>query len=271
MSSEERSKAGEREIDSLKPVYVISFCYQVAFVGNALIWRPYLLYCACMRSLSKALWAVLSLPVMLNSCYFNSTGSLIDKAQYEARANAADLNVSPNPVVYQNGSNYYIELPRYRYGHPVKLQYSVFDQESPMEASMEPRGMGMYRISEEYARYLTGQGKKTDELFSMQEVANADEVKMLSRRIPVVKKADDHMVAYSYESPNSGWLYAAVPFNWLLVDLPVTVVENAVIVAGVAGVIWLLAEADDDCDDCHHHHHKPHKHGKHKKHHKRHR
>ena len=224
-----------------------------------------------MRSLSKALWAVLCLPVILNSCYFNSTGSLIDKAQYEARANAADLNVSPNPVVYQNGSNYYIELPRYRYGHPVKLQYSVFDQESPMEASMEPRGMGMYRISEEYARYLTGQGKKTDELFSMQEVANADEVKMLSRRIPVVKKADDHMVAYSYESPNSGWLYAAVPFNWLLVDLPVTVAENAVIVAGVAGVIWLLAEADDDCDDCHHchhHHHKHHKHDKHKKHHK---
>ena len=113
---------------------------------------------------------------------------------------------------------------------------------------------GKSKLQEEYARYLTGQGKKTDELFSMQEVANADEVKMLSRRIPVVKKADDHMVAYSYESPNSGWLYVAVPFNWLLVDLPVTVAENAVIVAGVVGVIWLLAEADDDCDDCHHCH-----------------
>ena len=90
-----------------------------------------------MRSLTKTIGAVLCLPVMLNSCYFNSTGSLIDKAQYEARANAADLNVSPNPVVYQNGSHYYIELPRYRYGHSVKLQYSVFDQESPMEASLE--------------------------------------------------------------------------------------------------------------------------------------
>jgi hypothetical protein len=101
-----------------------------------------------MRSLTKTIGAVLCLPVMLNSCYFNSTGRLIDNAQYEARANAADLNVSTNPVVYQNGSNYYIELPRYRYGHPVKLQYSVFDQESPMEASLEPRGMGMYSISE---------------------------------------------------------------------------------------------------------------------------
>ena len=252
----------------MTPVYVISFCYQAEFVGNALIFDVCICYIVCMRSFTKVICAVLCLSGMLSSCYFNSTGRLLDNAQYEARANAADLNVSPNPVVYQNGSNYYIELPRYRYGQPVKLQYSVFDQDSPAVASMESRGMGMYRISEGYARYLTGQGKKPDELFSMQEVANADEVKLLSRRIPVVKKADDHMVAYSYESPNSGWLYAAVPFNWLLVDLPVTVAENAVIVAGVAGVIWLIAEADDDCDDCHHHHHHHHKHHKHKKHHK---
>lgn len=221
-----------------------------------------------MRSFTRVICAVLCLSGTLSSCYFNSTGRLLDSTQYEARANAADLNVSPNPVVYQNGLNYYIELPRYRYGQPVKLQYSVFDQDSPTEASMEPRGMGMYRISEDFALYLTGQRKKPAELFSMQEVANADEVKMLSRRIPVVKKADDHMVAYSYESPNSGWARAAAPFNWLLVDLPVTVAENAVIVAGVVGVIWLIAEIDDDCDDCHHHHHKHHKHDKHKKHHK---
>lgn len=247
-------------MDSRKLFYDISFCNQACFGGNSLIRRWYLVYCVYMRSLTKTIGAVLCLPVMLNSCYFNSTGRLIDNARYEARANAADLNVSPNPVVYQNGSNYYIELPRYRYGNPVKLQYSAFDQESPMEASLEPRGMGMYRITESFALYLTGQGKKPAEQISMQEVTNADEVKRLSRRIPVVKKADDHMVAYSYESPNSGWLHAAAPFNWLLVDLPVTVAENAVIVAGIAGVIWLIAEADDDCDDCHHHHHHHHRH-----------
>ncbi len=28
---------------------------------------------------------------LLNSCYFNSTGRLLDKARYEARANTADL------------------------------------------------------------------------------------------------------------------------------------------------------------------------------------
>ena len=212
-----------------------------------------------MRSFARVMWAALCLPMVLNSCYFNSTGRLLDKAQYEARANAADLNVSPNPVVFQNGSNYYIELPRYRYGSPVKLQYSVFNQKTSEEASLEPRGMGVFRISKDYALYLTGQGKKPAGLISLQEVANADEVKMLSRQIPVVKKADEHMVAYSYTSPDAGWLHAAVPFNWLLVDLPVTVAENAAIVAGVAGVIWLIAEIDDG-DDCYHHHHHRHHH-----------
>ena len=50
-------------------------------------------------------------------------------------------------------------------------------------------------------------------------------------------------------------MYVAVPFNWLLVDLPVTAVENAAIAACVVGVVYLLAEADDDeCPYCHHEH-----------------
>ena len=222
-----------------------------------------------MRCFSKVMWGILCLPMVLNSCYFNSSGWLLDQAQYEARVNAADLNASPLPVVYQNGANYYIELPRYRYGKPVKMQCFAFDQDAPEAASMEPRGMGMYRIPKSFALYLTGQGQKSAEVISLQEVENADEVKMLSRQIPVVKKADNHMVAYSYTSPNSGWLHAAVPFNWLLVDLPVTVVENAAIVAGIAGVVWLIAEVDDDdCDDCYHYHHHHHHHHDHKKSHK---
>ena len=80
-------------MDSRKLFYAIYFRNQGFFGGNALIRRWYLVYCVCMRSLTKTIGAVLCLPVMLNSCYFNTTGSLIDKAQYEARANAADLNV----------------------------------------------------------------------------------------------------------------------------------------------------------------------------------
>ncbi len=212
--------------------------------------------------------ALLCLSGMLSSCYFNSTGRIYAAAQYEARANTADLNKAPNPVVYQNGENYYIELPRYRYGQPVKLQYSVFDQEEPAPAQMDFRGIGMFRISKEMALYLTGQTHKPARVTEVTEVPDAAEIKLLSRRIPVVKKADDHMVAYSYESPNSGWLHVAAPVNWLFVDLPVTVVENAAVVAAVAGVVWLVVEGlEDDCDDCcddyHHHHHHHHRHHHH--------
>ena len=210
-----------------------------------------------MRSLYRAIVAALCLPGLLNSCYFNSTARLYDSAEYEARANAADLNSMPNPVVYQNGNSYYIELPRYRYGTPLQLQYSVFDQEQASEPSLEPRGTGVYRIPQDLALYLTGQGGKVPEVFSMEEVPQAEEIKQLSRRMPVVKRAAERQVCYTFRSPNATWLRVAAPFNWLLVDVPVTVVENAAIVAGVAGVIWLLVEVDDDdcCDDKHHHGH----------------
>lgn len=212
-----------------------------------------------MRSQYRAIVAALCLPGLLNSCYFNSTARLYDSAEYEARANAADLNSMPNPVVYQNGSSYYIELPRYRYGRPLQLQYSVFDQEQAPEPCLEPRGTGVYRIPEELALYLTGQGGKVTELFRLEEVPDAEEIKQLSRRMPVVKRMAERHVHYTYHSPDATWLRVAAPFNWLLVDVPVTVAENAAMLAGVAGVIWLLAEVDDDdCDDCHHHGHRHH-------------
>lgn len=214
-----------------------------------------------MGRLSRAIVAVLCLPGVLNSCYFNSTARLYDLAEYEARAEAADLNKAPNPVVYQNGSSYFIELPRYRYGTPLRLHRTVFDQEQTPSPSLEARGTGMYRIPEALALYLTGQGGQMNEMFSLEEVPEAEEIKQLSRRMPVVKRVVERQVSYTYHSPDAAWLRVAAPFNWLLVDVPVTVAENAAMLAGVAGVIWLLAEVDDDdCDDCHHHGHRHHHH-----------
>ena len=46
----------------------------------------------------------------------------------------------------------------------------------------------------------------------------------------------------------------AAPFNWLLVDLPVTVLENDAIIAVFAGCLYLAMEDDDCDDDCDHHH-----------------
>lgn len=214
-----------------------------------------------MRCLYSGIVAGLCVLGLLNSCYFNSTARLYDRAEFSARANAHDLNTMPDPVVYQNGNSYYIELPRYRYGTPLRLHRSVFEQEQASEPILEARGTGMFRIPAELALYLTGQGGKMNEMFSLVEVAGTEEIKLLSRRIPVVKRVVERQVDYTYQSPDAMWLRVAAPFNWLLVDVPVTVVENAAMVAGVAGVIWLLAEVDDDdCDDGHHHGHHHHHH-----------
>ena len=216
-----------------------------------------------MRTLFRFIISALCIPGLLNSCYFNSTAKIVDKASYEAQANTADLNKAPNPVVYFDGTRYYIELPRYRYGTPLSIQHSVFDDE-PTEAVAEKRGDAMFLISESFAKYLTGQGGKEKVSSILVEVPNGEDLKKYSQRIPVVKKATERTVSYTYRSPNAGWLYAAAPFNWLLVDLPVTVAENAAIAAGVAAVIWVLVEADDDDDDFyphhHHHHHHHHRH-----------
>ena len=132
-------------------------------------------------------------------------------------------------------------------------------QEQTPSPSLEARGTGMFRIPEELALYLTGQGGQMNEMFSLEEVPEAEEIKQLSRRMPVVKRVAERHVHYTYHSSDAAWLRVAAPFNWLLVDVPVTVAENAAMLAGVAGVIWLLAEVDDDdCDDCHHHGHRHH-------------
>lgn len=196
--------------------------------------------------------AGLLIAALMNSCYFNSTGRLLDKARYEARANTADLKTSPNPVVYTNGTEYYIELPRYRYGKPVRLQY--FPSEQPQEPVSEKRGMGLFRIPSEYAQYLTGQGKGTKEPLFLEEVPDAERVKTQCSTLPVVKASGDKMVSYTYESPNAGLIRVAAPFNWLLVDLPVTVLENGAIIAVFAGCLYLAMEDDDCDDDCDHHH-----------------
>lgn len=200
--------------------------------------------------------AGLLMVALMNSCYFNSTGRLLDKARYEARANTADLKTAPNPVVYTNGTEYYIELPRYRYGIPVRLQYALSEQSQ--EPVSEKRGMGLFRIPAEYAQYLTGQGKGAKEPLFLEEVPDAEGVKAQCSTMPIVKPAGDKMVSYTYESPNAGLIRLVAPFNWLLVDLPVTVLENGVIIAAFAGCLYLAMEdddCDDDCDDHHHHCH----------------
>lgn len=203
---------------------------------------------------------------LLNSCYFNSTGRLLDRAQYEAYATTADLSTQPAPLVYTDGTGYFIELPRYRSNGAPKLQYSIFGQSNENTAPPEKRGVGMFRIPEDYANWLTGRGRRVENAAFMVEMPNAEAIKARCSTLPVVKAPGNRTINYTYRSPNAGWMYVAVPFNWLLVDLPVTAVENAAIAACLVGVAAILSE-NDECPLCGHdydsHHHRHHCHHHH--------
>ena len=190
---------------------------------------------------------------LLNSCYFNSTGRLLDRVEYEARATTADLETQPVPLVYTDSSEYYIELPRYRNGATPQLHYTLFNmQDCPADAA-EKRGMGMFRIPQDYADWLTGKGRKVTTVTFLEEMPDAATIKARCTTIPIVKKAGERVVNYTYRSPNAAWMNVAVPFNWLFVDLPVTIAENAAIAACAVGIVFLMLEDDDDeCPHCGH-------------------
>ncbi len=192
----------------------------------------------------------IALTALLNSCYFNSTGKLRDYASFQASANTADLATSPTPQVLSDGYAYYIELPRYRFGPPVKLQYFVFDQNPVPLNAKEQRGTGLFRIPKEYAMYLIGKESNVTTALTLEEVPDADSIKSVCCHIPVVKDPGERIVSYTYRHPQSEWLNAAVPFNWLLIDMPITVAQNAAIVAAVAGYVYLSVKHDPHCPGC---------------------
>lgn len=56
----------------------------------------------------------------------------------------------------------------------------------------------------------------------IQPVENGDEIKEKGTPLPIVRTAPLLEYTFNYNSPNKVWRYAAAPFAWLLVDLPVT-------------------------------------------------
>lgn len=99
----------------------------------------------------------------------------------------------------------------------------------------------MFRIPEDYANWLTGRGRKVDNIAFIAEVPNAEDIKARCTTLPVVKAPGNRTVNFTYHSPNAGWMYLAVPFSWLLVDLPVTIVENSVLAAYVVSLACIAA------------------------------
>lgn len=176
----------------------------------------------------------LSCSLLVNSCYFNSAGHIFDQASYRAGSTTTDVRTDGSQVVYQDSDgDYYIELPRYRVGKPVQTQYSAFSQKNESASTMQRKGeVDMYKIPKDFAMYLAGKANGPQTPSYMDRVSYGGWVKYSDDTIkmPIVRKPGEYTETWRYKSPNAFWLYSAGVLDWLCVDLPVTCVENALVV-----------------------------------------
>ncbi len=170
--------------------------------------------------------------VLFNSCYFNSAGHIFDKASHKAAVNMADLTSGSN--IYVDGDSYYVELPRYRAGKPILTQYYV-DDETERKEVLKPTGdTTMVEIPQNYAMYLTGQNNAPATPGYMQKSEEApDDIKKRSLTLTTVRTPEAARHDFRYSSPNAAGWYTLGVLDWLCVDLPVTCVENSLVLCGL--------------------------------------
>ncbi len=179
----------------------------------------------------------------LSSCYFNSAGHLFDKAGYSAKAKSEDAK--PGQFVYTDGSKYYVELPRYRVGKPIKTQYSVGEKDKRTEEIRATGGTDVFEIPADFAMYLTGQRKSPSTPSSMTKVGKDIITTTATTKLPIVFPGGSSSMDYRYSSGAAAWWYTAGIFDWLCIDLPITCVENSLVIGGAAclGVGALLFDS----------------------------
>lgn len=180
--------------------------------------------------------------VALNSCYFNSAGYITDAASHTALMDTSELKIGQ--AVYTNGVNYYLEIPHVRFDSPVVLQYSAFDSRdhsrSTSTKATRKSGSVMVEVPADFARYLTGESTDYFDLNGKVKIAeNPDLVRTYPRK-PIVNMSGAMRALYDYNSPNSGWLWTAAVFDWMLVDFPITVTQSSLMV-----VVALLSAFND--------------------------
>lgn len=172
--------------------------------------------------------------MLFSSCYFNSAGYIFDKASYRANVDPADLK--PGDVVYVRGDEYYIELPRHRFGNPVQLQMNMFSQGRqllPSRQRVADNAVDMFRIPPDYARYLLGESSGVVEPSFFMRVDDADVIKSTATASRVINQVPPSFpYQYKHTSSAAALWYTLGVFDWLCVDLPITCVENSLALCG---------------------------------------
>lgn len=188
---------------------------------------------------------LLLLSSSLSSCYFNSAGHLFEKASYRAAVDTSDLK--PGDAVYCKDGEYYIELQRYRFGKVIFTQYDAFET-TPMNPAtkhrLDPDDVDMFKIPTDYAMYLTGQAEVPTEPGFFEKVDDAEAIKSGATTKLVVNRVPQQFEHFYHHTSSAAALwYTAGVFDWLLVDLPVTCVENSLALCG--GFLVLLFGSEE--------------------------
>lgn len=172
---------------------------------------------------------IASVCLMLNSCYFNSAGHLFTKAAYMASANSSDAQVGKQ--VYAYGGDYYVELPRYRVGKKVLTQYEYGRKDERKEEPQPTGDVMLFKIPADFAMYLTGRAQSPSVPNFMTPVADGSDIKKKADVYTIVRQGGASSQKFNYTSPNAAWWYTAGVLDWLCIDLPVTITENALYMA----------------------------------------
>lgn len=163
----------------------------------------------------------MSAALLLCSCYTNTSGYLFAQGGYEA-------TYKPSPqstVVYQHGSEYYIELSRFR--KPVTVHYNAFKDNEKTEL-VDAEAMDLFEIDSAYAMYLTGAASAPTTPSSIKRVnsrSEADEIIFESKKLPAQRAfVTGHKERWTAGS--APFWYTIGTLDLIVVDIPTTIVEN---------------------------------------------
>ena len=175
---------------------------------------------------------ILTCSLLLSSCYLNTAGHIFDKAKYDAVVTTQNIKGKDGQVVYSDGDSHYIKVSRYRVGKPITTHYNALVTEDEKSVERQYKGESVVKIPANYARYLTGKAGSPTKPEYMEPVSNSV-LNRCTTTTSIVRTPRNYEHQFRYTSPAAAGYYTLGVLDWLCVDLPVTCVENALLITAV--------------------------------------
>ncbi len=189
--------------------------------------------------------------VGLSSCRSYIGKNCFERAEYDAFSLSTDISSADGRKVLSDGERYYIQLPRYRRAsRTFNWAEMMGDKFRKSEQTVRVPGVeDIYTLHPELALYVTGQSTKPPSDITKQctpAERATDFLPHCTKSLPIVntpeKGSEGMTLGYRrIISPNAGFHRAMGYTSNLLLDVPLTVVQNATLVA--AGAVGFAGSA----------------------------